>query len=151
MRWIHAVAAAVAATGIVGSVAQATLTVSLVPVAIEFGCNSRLMPTLNNARSFDLKVTQTGETWNVTTMQINLSRVLVAASVASFYTPTGHSDFQNYSLAPISEHENLSYDTGVTTPMFENTNDGANVDVLGSSDYPNATVRATSRRSRAAR
>src|SRR5256885_1763701 len=71
MRWIHAVAAAVAATGLATSVAKATLTVSLVPIPITAAAKTA-DPNLNDARAFDMKVTQTGEKWNVTTMQGSL-------------------------------------------------------------------------------
>ena len=72
MRWIHAVAAAVAATGLVTSVAKATLTVSLVPVPITAAAKSADSPNLDNARTYDLKVTQTGEKWNVGGLQTTL-------------------------------------------------------------------------------
>src|SRR4051812_8938059 len=71
MRWIHAVAAAVAATGLATSVAKATLTVSLVQIPITSQAVAA-DSNLTGARAFDLRVTQTGERWNVTTMQFAL-------------------------------------------------------------------------------
>jgi len=117
MRLVHALGAAVAATTLVASVAKATLTMSLVPV-----------PTaVANARSFDLKVTQSGgEKWNVTTLQATLGTT--GGLSGSFYTPAGHSNI-NFPASPPS-------DTSFTTPRFAESGDISHIDILGTSDYP---------------
>src|SRR2546423_7809324 len=72
MRWIHAIGAlAVAATMFMVSAAHATLTVSVVKLPIPQAAKTA-DPNLVGARSYDLRVTQTGERWNVTTMQFAL-------------------------------------------------------------------------------
>jgi len=131
MRWIHAVAAAVAATGLATSVAKATLTVSLVPIPITAAAKTA-DPTLSNARAFDLRVTQTGERWNVTTMQLNLANS--GNLSGSFYQ----------SPAPLISHNGHVLQTSFnnTTPQFYDTsvnvsmNDSARTIVLGDSDFP---------------
>jgi len=135
MRWIHAVAAAVAATGLATSVAKATLTVSLVPIPITPQA-AAADPTLNSstARAFDLRVTQTGERWNVTTMQLTLAST--GGLSGSFYQ----------SPAPLISHGAHVFQTSFnnTTPQFYDTswnvsmNDSARTDILGDSDYPAA-------------
>ena len=70
MRGILAVGAAVAATALVGQVARATLPFRL--------CLCHQYPgqaadsTLNNARTFDVDVTQTGEQFAVADLQFSL-------------------------------------------------------------------------------
>jgi len=134
MRWTHAVAAAVAATGLAGSVAKATLTVSVVPVAIS-GAATTADPTLNNARSFDLVVNQTSEKWNVSVLQTAL--VNAGNLSGTFYTPSGHSNIK-MTGAPIAGSEHLAYDTAFDTPRWQQTSDVSHIAILGNSDYPNA-------------
>jgi len=104
---------------LVASVAKATLTMSLVPVAT----------AVANARSFDLKVTQTGEKWDVTTMQTTLAGAADGVGLSgTFYTPAGHSNI-NFPASPPS-------DTSFTTPRFAESADISHIDILGTSDYP---------------
>jgi len=137
MRWTHAVAAAVAATGLAGSVAKATLTVSLVPIPI----TSQAIAadgTLNGARAFDLRVTQTGERWNVTTAKMTLPSVdsLGHSLTGTFYQ----------SAAPLISHGGHVFQTSFTPndPQYYDTsfnvtmNNSARTDILGDSDYPTA-------------
>jgi hypothetical protein len=135
MRWIHAVAAAVAATGLATSVAKATLTVSLVPIPITAAA-ATADPTLNTstARAFDLRVTQTGgERWNVSTMQITLASG--GGFSGNFYQSPGASVMNGAHVLQ------TSFDN--TTPQFYDTsfnvtmNNSARTTILGNSDYPN--------------
>ncbi|HEX3358341.1 MAG TPA: PEP-CTERM sorting domain-containing protein [Tepidisphaeraceae bacterium] len=136
MRSLKKVALAAAGVMLVGSSAKATLTISLVPVVISSAAKTA-DPALNNARSFDVDVTQSGgEFWNVGDMQINL--VNSGSITGSFYTPTGHSNAKP--AAPATA--NLAYDTNFSTPQFDiqsnHTNgDAPQIDVVGSGDYPN--------------
>jgi hypothetical protein len=133
MRWIHAVAAAVAATGLAASVAKATLTVSLVPIPINPAAVTA-DPNLSGARAFDLRVTQSGgEKWNVTTMQLALANS--GNLSGSFYQSPG-------ALVSNGAHI-LQTSFNNTTPQFYDTsfnvtmNDSARTIILGNSDYPN--------------
>jgi len=131
MRWVHALGAAVAATTLVSTVAQATLTVSLVPVVNVTGSPSRNAdPTLNNARTFDLKVTQTGEKWQVTDLQTTLATG--GALSGNFYAPSGHGDV----LLPTPASPQLGFDTAFTTPRFAQTVDFSHIDLVGKADFP---------------
>jgi len=140
MRWIHAVAAAVAATGLISSVAKASLTVSIKPLQITSQAKTA-DANLNGARSFEMDVTQTGgEKWNVTTMQLTLPTTdsLGHALTGSFYQAAGAS-VQNgaHVLQPTFANTSpLFYDTAVTSPMSQINSDGSRANVLGNSDYP---------------
>jgi len=135
MRWTHAVAAAVAATGLAGSVAKATLTVSLVPIPIAPAA-AAADPALNSStvRAFDLRVTQTSERWNVTTMQMALAST--GGLSGSFYQ----------SPAPLISHGAHVFQTSFTPndPQYYDTsfnvtmNNSARTDILGDSDFPAA-------------
>src|SRR5438067_12051604 len=136
MRWIQAVAAAVAATGLVTSVAKATLTVNLVPLPITPAA-AAADPTLNTstARSFDLRVTQSGgEKWNVSTMQITLASG--GGLSGNFYQSPG-------ALVSNGAHV-LQTSFGNTTPQFYDTsvnvsmNNSARTSVLRNYDYPSS-------------
>lgn len=134
MRWIHAVAAAVAATGLAASVAKATLTVSVVPIGIDPAAVSA-DSNLSNARAFDLRVTQTGEKWNVTTMQTtlgtggNLNGTFYQAPSGALISHGAHVFQQGF--APTTPQY---YDTSFNVTM----NNSARTDILGDSDYPAA-------------
>jgi len=115
------------------SAAQATLTVSVVKLPISQAAKTA-DPNLANARSYDLRVTQTGERWNVTTMQFalgatgNLSGTLYQ-SPGSLISHGGHV-FQT-SFTP---NDPQFYDTSWNVSM----NDSARTDILGDSDFPAA-------------
>jgi len=130
MRLVHALGAAVAATALVGSVAQATLTVSLVPQAISAAAVSA-DANLAGARTFDLMVNQTSEKWNVTDLKGVLGTGVGLAG--GFYAPAGHTDIK---YSPTAPSANLEYDTSVTTPRWEQTQNAAHIDVLGRADFP---------------
>jgi len=138
MRWIHAVAAAVAATGMVSSVAKATLTVSVVPLPITAAAKAADSPNLDNARSYDLRVTQTAERWNVTTMQLNLPATDSSGHpfTGSFYQSPGATISHGGHIQQTTFNSNTPqyYDTAVNVTM----NDSNRTDVLGDSDYPAA-------------
>lgn len=133
MRWIHAVAAAVAATGVVGSVAKATLTVSLVPIQITSAAMTA-DPALANARSYDLEVTQAGgEIWNVTTLQMHLAQT--GGLSGSFYQSSAAlvSNGAHVFQQGFANTTPQFYDTSFNVPM----NQSARTTILGNSDYPN--------------
>jgi hypothetical protein len=115
------------------SAAQATLTVSVVRLPIAAAAKTA-DPNLNGARSYDLRVTQSGgERWNVTTMQFslgtggNLSGTLYQSPGA--LTQNGANVFQT-SFTP---NDPQYYDTSWNVSM----NDSARTTILGNSDYPN--------------
>jgi hypothetical protein len=141
MRWVHALGAAVAATTLVGSVAQATLSVSLVPVAVNPTAASAISG--NTVRSFQLQVSQSaGEKWNVGSMKITLSNA--GGLSGYFYAAPNHDNTQarntNFNNAYAATDPN-KYDTFVSTPQFDVTPTGAsqsaNLNVVGTSDFPN--------------
>ena len=144
MRGILAVGAAVAATALVGQVARATLSISLVPVVISSQARTA-DSTLNNARTFDVDVTQTGEQFAVADLQFSL--VNANGLTGTFYAPTNHSDtpigVSSLSMGTGSLAANLAYDTYFTTPQYGTTGgtletDGSQsaVTIAGGSDYP---------------
>jgi len=91
-------------------------------------------PTLNNSRTFDLQVTQSGgEKWNVSVLQFSLASS--GGLSGNFYTPAGHSNIRSNSV--IAGSENLQYDTAFSTPQWGLLNDASHIDILGNSDYPN--------------
>lgn len=125
MRWIHAVAAAVAATGLVASSAMATLSgVTLVRVPIDPTVNSNTGELGNNTafpRVFDVKMTQgAGEHWTVQTLN-------AALTAGSFFSPAvGNGDY----LVGAPTNTTVDYDTALTSP------DGpSQVHVVGQSDF----------------
>lgn len=129
-------ALAVVAAMFMMSTAKATLTVSLVRVPITQAAKTA-DPNLVGARSYDLMVTQTGEKWNVTTMQLNLG---TSGNLSgSFYQSAG----------ALVSHGGHIFQQGFnnTTPQFYDTsfnttmNDSNRTTILGDSDYPvsNAT------------
>src|SRR4051812_30096101 len=75
MRLVHALGAAVAATTLVSSVAQATLSVSLVQIPVPSGVATAIAGNATTpVRTFQLKVTQAGgEKFDVGNMQFNLA------------------------------------------------------------------------------
>jgi hypothetical protein len=134
MRWSHAVTAAVLGTGLVGSVAQASLTVSLVQVPISAAAKTA-DSALNNARSFDLMVTQSGgEKWNVSVLQFSLASG--GGFTGSFYNTSPSSNIV-VNNPPVGG-ENVGFDTAFTSPRYGQTSDGSHIDILGNSDYPSA-------------
>jgi hypothetical protein len=121
----------------VGSVAQASLTTSLVPVT--YNPASGITNTVASpARTFDLMVHQTSEKWDVTTLQGTIGTG--AGLFGSFYAPANHSDIR---FSPTPPSPNLAYDTAVTTPRWEQTSNVAHIDLLGKSDYPANTGAGT--------
>jgi len=131
MRLVHALGAAVAATTLVASVAQATLTLSVVPIVVRFDDPARSNGYPANARSFNLMVNQSGgEKWDVATLQTTLAQVNSGGVNLSgtFYNPASHSDIQ-FPASP-------AYDTAFTTPRFAETQNIGHIDLLGKSDYP---------------
>lgn len=134
MRWSTGLRSlAVAAVALVASVASATLTVSVVRLPISAAAKAA-DPNLSNARSYDLRVTQTGERWNATTMQFalgatgNLSGTLYQAPGA---TISHGAHVFNETFTP---NDPLYYDTSWGVTM----NSSARTDILGDSDYPAA-------------
>jgi len=127
MRLIKAATAAVLGMGILAPAAHATLSFSLAPVAITGTTDA----ALNGARSFDLKVTQTGEKWQGSALQLTLGSG--GPFTGSLYTPAGHANI----LSNTPANPNLAYDTGVTTPAYLASSNAGDVDVLGNSDYKN--------------
>jgi len=131
MRLVHALGAAVAATTLVGSVAQATITINVVPVPVITSAARTADPVLNNARSYDLFVTQTGnDKWDVTSLQAALFQG--SGLSGTYYAPANHSDI--YIASPATA--NLNFDTSFTSPRWEQTSDITHLDLLGKSDYP---------------
>jgi len=137
MRWVHALGAAVAATTLVGSVAQATLSVNLVQVPV----NSTAGATIGSpARTYQLKVTQSaGEKFNVANLQVTLG----GSGNGYFYAAPNHDNTlarnSNINNAYAATDPNF-YDTMVSTPQFDVTPTGssqaANLNVTGSADWP---------------
>jgi len=141
MRWVHALGAAVAATTLVGSVAKATISVNLVPVAVDPTAAAAI--STNTVRTFQLKVTQSaGEKWNVGSMKVTLATNPKLAGY--FYASPNHdntlarnTNFNNAFAATSPD----KYDTFVSTPQFDvtptGTSQAANLNVVGTSDFPN--------------
>jgi hypothetical protein len=147
MRWVHALGAAVAATTLVGSVAQATISVSLVPIQV----NSTAAAAISSGtvRTFQLKVTQSaGEKWNVGAMKVTLATN--AKLSGYFYASPNHDNSlgrnTNFNNAYLNTDPNF-YDTFVSTPQFDVSPTGAtqasNLNVTGSSDFPTGPGTAT--------
>jgi hypothetical protein len=142
MRWVHALGAAVAATTLVGSVAQATLSVSLVPVGVN-PTAATAIGAGQTVRTFQLKVSQTaGEKWNVGSLQVTLAS---GGNLSGyFYASPNHDNTQarnsNFNNAYAATDPNF-YDTFVSTPQFDVSPTGAtqasDLNVVGSSDFPN--------------
>jgi len=130
MRLIKAATAAVLGMGILAPAAHATLTFSLVPVTISAAAKTA-DANLNTARSFDLKVTQTGEKWQGSALQLNLCSG--GGFNGGLYTPAGHANI----LSNTPATANLAFDTGITTPAYLASSNAGDVDVLGNSDYKN--------------
>jgi len=137
MRWVHALGAAVAATTLVGSVAQATLSVSLVQVPV----NGTAGATIGSpARTYQLKVTQSaGEKFNVA----NLQTALGGSGNGYLYAAPNHDNATarntNFAAAYSTTDPNF-YDTMVSTPAFDvnptGTVQAENLNVTGSADWP---------------
>jgi hypothetical protein len=131
MRWSKAVTAAVLGTGLVGSVAQATLTVTVRPVLKDVGAPA-------NSRTFDLIVTQNGERWNVSTMQGTVPNTAPLTGSLFNTTPDALTE-----VSPPIAGDPSVFDSSVTTPMWTTTQQAGALDVLGSSDYPSAAGAGT--------
>jgi len=134
MRWSTGLRSlAVAAVALVASAASATLTVSVVRLPITAQAKAA-DPNLSNARSYDLRVTQTGERWNVTTMQFALGAT-GNLSGTLYQSPGALVSHGAHVLQPSFNN---------TTPQFYDTswnvsmNDSARTDILGDSDFPAA-------------
>jgi len=140
MRLVHALGAAVAATTLVASVAQATLTPSLVQIPVDSGAANSIAPG-QVVRTFLLKVNQNAEKFDVTNLQLNLS-AKPGLSGYLYANPTVHDDAKALNSGFLSPSTSAAfYDTYVTSPMF-NANPSANADhlaVTGSADYPVGT------------
>src|SRR4051812_21981927 len=113
MRWVHALGAAVAATTLVGSVAKATLSVSLVPVAVNPTAAAAISG--NTVRTFQLQVSQSaGEKWNVGSMKLTLANA--GGLSGYFYAAPNHDNTQarntNFNNAYAATDPN-KYDTFV--------------------------------------
>jgi len=131
MRWIHAVAAAVAATGLVATSAHATLTgVTLVRVPIAAPVNSDTSGELANnvafPRVFDIQVTQgAGEHWTVQTLN-------AALTAGTFFSPAvGNGDY----LPEAPTNTSVDYDTALTSPDRGAATAHGAVAVAGQSDF----------------
>ena len=120
MRWIQAVAAAVAATGLVTSVAKATLTVSLVQIPITSQAVAA-DSNLTGARAFNLMVTQTGEKWNVGVLQTTLGST--GGLSGTFYQSPGALVSHNGHVLQTSFNNTTPqfYDTSVNVSCWEKT------------------------------
>jgi len=139
MRLRHScLVAAVAGIGFV-SAAHATVSVSIVPQVVRFDDPARSAgtPYPANARTYALKVTQTGtEKWNVAETKFTLAQVPGTGGVnlsGSFYQSPGHANY--YQPGAVGAIPTLQYDTYVTTPDFDQpAHDATHLDVLGTSD-----------------
>jgi len=137
MRLVHALGAAVAATTLVSSVAQATLTMSLVPVAV----NSTAAATIGSGqmvRTYQLKVTQNTEKFDVANLQVTLAS---GGGLSGYFyaDPTVHDNAKAFNNSYLSAPTSPSfYDTYVTSPKFglDPANNAANLAVTGSADWP---------------
>jgi len=152
MRWVHALGAAVAATTLVGSVAQATLSVNLVPVPVNPTAAAAI--SSNTVRTFQLKVTQSaGEKWNVGALKLTLASGnglsgYLYASPNHDNTLARNSNFGfNQGAGGYAATDVNRYDTFVSTPQFDvnstGTVQGSNLNVAGSSDFPTGPGTAT--------
>jgi len=144
MRLVHALGAAVAATALVGSVAQATVTMSLVALPVDATAAAAIAPG-QIVRTYQLKVSQTaGEKWDVGSLKLTLATGGTLSGYL-YADPTVHSNTTGESkpyLNPGQTNASASfYDTYVTTPAFEVTptagNAASHLNVVGSSDFPN--------------
>jgi len=144
MRWVHALGAAVAATTLVGSVAQATLTVNLIQIPVN-GTAAGAIAGSTPVRTFQLKVTQSaGEKFNVGNLQLTLQGAGGVGTKSGYlYASPNHDDTQarnsNFNNAYAISDPNF-YDTFVSTPQFDVTPtaavQGSNLNVTGSADWP---------------
>jgi hypothetical protein len=139
MRWVHALGAAVAATTLVGSVAKATLSVSIVPVAV----SSSAAGTIGGGqtvRTYDLQVTQTAtEKFNVANLQLTLA----SGSGLSGYLYASPNHNNTTAIDPnVTGNSNAldPFDTYVSTPAFKANpvagTYGTDLNVTGSADWP---------------
>jgi hypothetical protein len=139
MRLVHALGAAVAATTLVASVAQAALSVSLVQIPVPSGVASSIAGT-TAVRTFDLRVTQTAtEKFDVGNLQVTLASG--GGKSGYFYASPGHSDTTAIDPNVTGNPEPKDpYDTFVTSPAFQQTHSGStlatNLAVTGSADWP---------------
>src|SRR5437868_14575603 len=104
MRAVQRLGAAALASLALATAAQATLSVSLVPVPVNSGSG------LTNVRTFDLKVTQTGEKWNVANLQLTVGGASSQGLTGGLFD-NGNSDI--YQSAHSAATDPLSYDTYV--------------------------------------
>jgi len=144
MRWVHALGAAVAATTLVGSVAQATLSVNLVQIPVNGTAAGAIAGSIP-VRTFQLKVTQTaGEKFNVGNLQLTLQGAGGVGTKSGYlYASPSHDNTtgrnQNFNNAFAVTSPDF-YDTFVSTPAFDitptGTVQGENLNVTGSADWP---------------
>jgi len=142
MRLVHALGAAVAATTLVASVAQATITMSLVPIPVDAGAAATIGGG-QTVRTFQLRATQTGEKWDVGSMEVTLA---ANAKLSGYFyaDPTVHSNATGENKSYLNPGQTPSspsfYDTYVTTPVFNASptagTAATNLNVPGSSDFP---------------
>jgi len=146
MRLVHALGAAVAATTLVASVAQATVTTSLVQIPVDPGAATTIGAG-STVRTYQLQVTQTGEKWDVGSMRITLAQ---SAKLSGYFyaapnhvtdpglqaTTTNISPTRNYAPTDVNY-----YDTFVTSPAAGMNPTAQTVTdhlrTTGSSDFPN--------------
>jgi len=138
MRLRHScLVAAVAGIGFV-SAAHAAVSISIVPQVVRYDDPARTAgtPYPANARTYNLKVTQTGtEKWNVSELKTALKQISVPGVNLSgtWYLSPGHANY--YQPGAVGAIPTLQYDTYVTTPDFDQpAHDATHLDVLGTSD-----------------
>jgi len=143
MRLVHALGAAVAATALVGSVAKATLTATLVQIPV----NSTAASAINSSkpvRTFQLRATQANnEQFDVGNLQVTLAS---GGNVSGYFyaDPTVHSNTTGENKSYLNPGQTAAsasfYDTYVTTPVFNATPTAATaadrLAVTGSADWP---------------
>jgi len=145
MRLVHALGAAVAATTLVASVAQATLTMSLAPVPIDPAAGNQIGGG-QTVRTFQLKVIQSGEKFDVANLQVTLASG--GGLSGYFYASPNHTvdpglQATTSNISPLRNYANTDvnfYDTYVTTPVAgANPTQATITDHLrtaGSADWP---------------
>lgn len=149
MRLRHVLAAAVAGTSLVSSVAHATLTISLVPVVVRYDDPARTNgsdPYPTNARTYNVMVTQTGtEKWTTGVVKFSLAQVSNDPAnpgvnlSGSFFISPNHAAKNKYAGTGVALDPTLQYDTYITSPDFDysvahSAQDATHLDTLGTSD-----------------
>jgi hypothetical protein len=138
-RWSTAVAAAsigvVSLLGLTPQRAEAAVSTQWVQIPISDAAKAA-DPTLNNFRTYDLKVTQTGgEHWVGAELEVQLTS-------GKFYVPASNN--QLWAKSDLwSSFPNLEFDTFVTSPdslanpsPLDGTSTGGHILILGTGGYP---------------